>query len=44
MSALKDIDAVVIIAKSGVSRYDELWDVIEVLDNQKVSILGGIMA
>lgn len=44
MSAIKDIDAAVIIAKSGVSRYDELWDVIEVLDNQKVKILGGIMA
>ena len=44
MSALKDVDAAVIIAKSGVSRYDDLWDVIEVLDNQKVEILGGIMA
>lgn len=44
MSALKNVDAAVIIAKSGVSRYDELWDVIEVLDNQKVEIIGGIMA
>lgn len=44
MSALKYVDAAVIIAKTGVSRYDELWDVIEVLDNQKVKILGGIMA
>ncbi len=43
MSALKDIDAAVIIVKPGVSRYDELWDIIEVLDNQKVKILGGVM-
>ena len=44
MSALKNVDAAVLIAKSGESRYDELWDIIEVLDNQKVEILGGIMA
>lgn len=44
MSALKDVDAAVIVAKVGASRYDELSDVIEVLDNQKVKILGGIMA
>lgn len=43
MSALKDVDAAVIVAKSGVSLYDDLWDVIEVLDNQKIEILGGII-
>lgn len=43
VSALKDIDAAILIAKPGISRYDEIWDVIEVLDNQEVKILGGIM-
>ena len=42
--ALKDVDAALIIAKPGVSRYDDLWDMINVLDNQKIKILGGIMA
>ena len=44
MSQLKNIDAALIIAKPGVSRYDDLRDIIDVLDNQKVKILGGIMA
>ncbi len=44
MAQLKELDAALIIARPGVSRYDEIWDIIDVLDNQKVKILGGIMA
>ena len=42
--ALKDLDAVILVASAGSSRYNEIWDVLEVLDNRKVKILGGIMA
>ena len=44
MSPCKDLGVAVIIAIFGVSRYAELWDVIEVIDTQKDEILGGIMA
>ena len=40
----KDLDAVVLVAVAGKSRYSEVWDAMEVVDNQKIDILGGIMA
>ncbi|MBR5733227.1 MAG: hypothetical protein IKX80_07305, partial [Lachnospiraceae bacterium] len=40
----KDLDAVVFVAAAGKSRYSEVWDAMEVVDNQKINILGGIMA
>ncbi len=40
----KDLDAVVLVAAAGKSRYSEVWDAMEVVDNQKIDILGGIMA
>lgn len=40
----KDLDAVVFVAAAGKSRYSEVWDAMEVVDNQKIGILGGIMA
>ena len=42
--SMKDIDAVVLVAAAGKSRYSEVWDAMEVVDNQKIDILGGIMA
>ena len=40
----KDLDAVVFVAAAGKSRYGEVWEAMEVIDNQKISVLGGIMA
>ncbi len=42
--SLKDMDAVVLVATPEKSKYNEVWDVIEVLENRKIKILGGIMA
>lgn len=42
--SMKDLDAVVLVAAAGKSRYSEVWDAMEVIDNQKINILGGIMA
>ncbi len=42
--SLKDMDAVVLVATPEQSKYNEVWDVIEVLENRKIKILGGIMA
>ena len=42
--SLKDMDAVVLVATPEKSKYNEIWDVIEVLENRKIKILGGIMA
>ena len=40
----KDLDAVIFIAAAGKSTYTEVWDAMEVIGNQKIGILGGIMA
>ena len=41
---LKSVEAVVVLGKAGVSRYNELFEVIDLLDNRAVKILGGVMA
>ena len=43
-SDLIDVEGAVIVAKSGISRYYDVWDIIDMLEAQNVRIIGGIMA
>lgn len=43
MNKLDCIDAVLLIAKPMVSKYDDIYDVVNVLDNRGIKILGGVM-
>ena len=40
---LKDLDAVAILAKSKRTKYNELGEIVDILDNRGVKILGGVM-
>ncbi len=41
--ALSDVDAAILLAKPGESRYNELWDTIEILENRGIKVLGGVV-